>query len=365
MTDFFFASDLAAFAGLGLASGPLQRGFLQSGLGGRLLNECLFGQRFLWLRLGRGLHWFGGQRLKLCSYAWLDIGSDFFGLRRQQRRQLGFARALGDGFQHRKHAFENCIYLAHPIDGLKPPLIAIEIYQRFGLGVIHFEAITDGHFVIVGTMVQRRATAVTLIVEARRRSIDIVGGAAVLTGAASREALHEHVEIHVHEYGAVQRLIEVAQHTVQGLGLGDVTREAVEDETLPGIVGAQALANDAQHDVVGDQLARIHSRPGLQPQGRTGRQRRPQQIAGGDMRDAVFLRQFLGLGPLAGTGRSEQHNSHEMSRLELGRSEKPENTRFPDQRPFKAGGKVPVDPGNVNARTQRRSRTGSIPSLRV
>ena len=79
---------------------------------------------------------------------------------------------------------------------------------------------------------------------------------------------------------------------------------------LLGVRLVDAVGHDADHDVVGHKLAARHDVLGLQADRRAGRDRRAQHVAGGELHDAVFRNQFLGLRALAGPRRAEQNNPH-------------------------------------------------------
>ena len=53
---------------------------------------------------------------------------------------------------------------------------------------------------------------------------------------------------------------------VERLGLLDGPGEAVEDVATLGVGHVEPLLDDADHDVVGQQLARVHVRLGLEPE---------------------------------------------------------------------------------------------------
>src|SRR5690606_11711748 len=78
---------------------------------------------------------------------------------------------------------------------------------------------------------------------------------------------------------------------------------------------AQPLADDAEHNVVRDQLARIHRGLGCLAQRRAFRQRGAQQIARGNLRAARFLDQFPGLRTLAGSRRPQKTDSQRVVSL--------------------------------------------------
>ena len=97
---------------------------------------------------------------------------------------------------------------------------------------------------------------------------------------------------------------------VERLGLRDRAREAVEDEALPGVRLLDALGDDADHDVVGDELARLHDGLGLEADRRAGRDGRAQHVAGRELRDAVALDDAGGLRALPRPRRPQQDDPH-------------------------------------------------------
>ena len=57
----------------------------------------------------------------------------------------------------------------------------------------------------------------------------------------------------------------LAQDLVEGLGLGAVAGEAVEDDPLRGIALGESVQEHPDGDVVGDQLTPVHVAPRFQP----------------------------------------------------------------------------------------------------
>ncbi len=205
-------------------------------------------------------------------------------------------------FEHLHQPRENLVDLAGAFQRVQLVLLAVVLDQRLGLRLVHAQAVADGFLVVVGAVVQRTAALVALAVDLRRRRVDVVHLAADFAGAAAGKTLDQAVEIDVHENRGVHRLAEAHQHLVQRLGLRNVAREAVHDETVLRIRLLQALADDAEHDLVGDQLARVHRGLGLLAQLGAGSQRLAEQVARGNLGDAVLFDQLLGLRPLARTG---------------------------------------------------------------
>ena len=104
----------------------------------------------------------------------------------------------------------------------------------------------------------------------------------------------------------VQRTLELGEQGVECLRLRNGPWEAVEDEATMGVRLRQAMTDDIDHQAVGDQLAAVEIGLDLPPQRSAGLDRRPQDVAGGDLRNPVGRRQPGGLGPLARSWRPEQ-----------------------------------------------------------
>ena len=76
------------------------------------------------------------------------------------------------------------------------------------------------------------------------------------------------------------------------------------------VVFLQAVFNQADNDVVGNQAAGVHDFFGFQAQRRLCFYRRPQHVARGNLGNAKFLGNKRGLRAFAGTGWTEQDQSH-------------------------------------------------------
>jgi len=84
----------------------------------------------------------------------------------------------------------------------------------------------------------------------------------------------------------VERLADLVEHRVECLGLRHRAREAVEHEAV--LVG-EALADEVDHELVRDEVAALEDRAHLSPELRSVRDGGAQDVAGGDVRDAVRL----------------------------------------------------------------------------
>src|SRR5690606_34823504 len=102
----------------------------------------------------------------------------------------------------------------------------------------------------------------------------------------------------------------VGQHLVQGFRLGNGARETIEDEARLAIFGVEPLGDDAVDDGVGHEVAAIDNGLGLKAERRLGRNGGAQDIAGGELGNAIGLHQNLRLCTLARPRRSQQDQPH-------------------------------------------------------
>src|SRR4029078_212018 len=83
-----------------------------------------------------------------------------------------------------------------------------------------------------------------------------VVGAPLLEGAPVQPLDGELVR-HLEEEDGQELAVDLLQHAVEGLGLGCGARQAGEDEAFSGVRHAEALPDELDHEVVGDEIARV------------------------------------------------------------------------------------------------------------
>ena len=86
---------------------------------------------------------------------------------------------------------------------------------------------------------------------------------------------------------------------VQGFGLRDGAREAVEDEPRSAIGLVEPFADHGDDQVVGHELAGLHDSLGLAAEHGSRAHRRAQHVAARNLRDAEVLGEKPGLGAFA------------------------------------------------------------------
>ena len=99
---------------------------------------------------------------------------------------------------------------------------------------------------------------------------------------------------------------------VESVSLRQSARETVEDET--GVVAVfEFLFDQADHDLVGDEFARIHHGGDFLAHLRAGSPCRTQHITSGKLHHATLLHEALRLSSLARARRSKQNNIHRLA----------------------------------------------------
>ena len=135
----------------------------------------------------------------------------------------------------------------------------------------------------------------------------LVGGGADVVAVAAHatrgEALDDDLGVNVDEQRRVQRTTQLGQLGVKRDRLRGRAREAVEDEALLGVRILQALGDQADDDIVGHEVARVHERLRLLPQRRAGLYGSAQHVARGDVRRAELFNQLGRLRTLTSTRR--------------------------------------------------------------
>jgi hypothetical protein len=160
-----------------------------------------------------------------------------------------------------------------------PPVVVVE--QRTRRGGEHLEAVADGLGVVVGPSPP---------------------------GQPMQQLLLGHLQVD----GRVQRRAQPGQVLIQRPGLGDAAGEAVQQEPALAVGLGQPLQHHRDHDLVGDQLARVQVGLGdLAQRGAVGHVG-PQEVAGGQVHQLESGRDPVRLGALARPRRTQQQDPHAL-----------------------------------------------------
>ena len=121
-----------------------------------------------------------------------------------------------------------------------------------------------------------------------------------------RHPLHEILERDVDVAREVHPASGLGQCIVERLGLDVRAGEAVEDRAAGRVGRLESIEEDADDGLVRDELATTHVSVRLAPERRVLRDRRPQEVAGGQHGDVESLRHRRCLGALSCPGCPEQ-----------------------------------------------------------
>ncbi len=175
--------------------------------------------------------------------------------------------------------------------------------------MVHIQTLAHCGLFVVGTDHQIFAGHVVLAFHFRRVEHHVVGTAGTGVNATTAHALDDlfvrHVEFQYEIHGNTGVL--------HGLRLGNGARETVQQEAVGAIRLGNTLFDQADDDVVRDELTCVHHGFGLEAQLGARLDRGTQHVAGGDLRNTVFFHDELSLSTLAGTRSPQQNNAHTRS----------------------------------------------------
>ena len=107
-----------------------------------------------------------------------------------------------------------------------------------------------------------------------------------------------------------QHVINGNTRFFHGVSLRNGAREAVQQETVTAIFLGDTLFHQRDDQLIGHQLAGVHNVFRLLTELRAGFYRRAQHIAGGDLRNTVFLHDELSLSSFTRARSAKQNNTH-------------------------------------------------------
>ena len=145
--------------------------------------------------------------------------------------------------------------VAGGVDGVKESALAVVIDEGEGLLGVDFEAVADGGGVVVLAGDEGGAAGVADALDLGGEGGDVEGGGAGGADAAAGDAGDEDVVGDFEEEGAAEVDALALEEVGQDVSLGDVAREAVEEEDVGGGVGVEILGEELSDDGVGDEVA--------------------------------------------------------------------------------------------------------------
>jgi hypothetical protein len=190
------------------------------------------------------------------------------------------------------------------VPGFGPPGVVLD--QRLGLFVVDRQALADGLLPVVVALDQGLSGRVVLSLDLGRVEEDVIGAARREVHAAAAHAADDLVVLDVDLHHRVDADLLGLQRVCLDHGPG----KSVEEESLLAVRLRDPLLDQAQDDVIRDQTAGVHDLLGLQPQRSPRLHRRPQHVAGRDLRDPVPRGDVAGLRALSGTGTAQENDAH-------------------------------------------------------
>src|SRR5215204_1197630 len=185
--------------------------------------------------------------------------------------------------------------------------LVVVVDQRLGLLAVLGQAVPDDLGLVVIADDQLPAIDVADALLLGWVELDVVDVARVLlTGAAPAEPAQDLLLRDVDQDDRRDLPPQLGHPRVEGLGLGDGAREAVEDEAVGGLLTLDSLGDHPDGHLVRDQVSAVHVLP--RPLADLGPvlDRSAQDVSGCVVGQPEVLLQPLPLGPLAAPGRPEE-----------------------------------------------------------
>jgi len=188
------------------------------------------------------------------------------------------------------------------IDGAEEAAFLVVADYGLGLGAVLGKAIREGIDAVIGAAAQGGAATGAGVGGERDMEAGAEGGAAPGADEAMGHAVADNRLIGEDEEGEIDLCALLSEGLVEGLGLGNAAREAIED---PGaIVGGEPLADDLDADLIGDEEAALEVLRGAETRGGAEGFLLAKHGAYGWGLEAEALLEQLCLGPLPGGGRA-------------------------------------------------------------
>src|SRR5215213_9677925 len=198
--------------------------------------------------------------------------------------------------------------VAHAVDGGELPELLVEVDDRYGLRGVDLEPVGDRVGGVVVALHDVAAAHVARPVDVGAFG-EVVGGAAIHACAAAGDAVEDVLRWHLDVEHEVERMVD--EDLLELLRLHERAREAVEDEAvLERPAGGEVLVDDADDDLVGDELTGVEVRLHLETGGRALRHRGAEDVTGRQVLDAVVRRQQRRLCSLTSARLAEQDEAY-------------------------------------------------------
>ena len=201
---------------------------------------------------------------------------------------------------------------------------SVVIQDGDGLAVVARQSLHKGRGGIVGTLHEgltglvilhrlRHGLAVgTKLHALGRGKLDMVRSSGLLVNPSAADALLEDLVgyLQLNDLGNGGTLL--GEHLVEGLGLDEGAGETVEDETEAAVGILDAVADDADDDIIGHEAASLHDGGGLETNLGLGGDGGTEHVAGGELGDG---KEILNLGTVSAfSGARWTEQDHNVAR---------------------------------------------------
>mmetsp|Transcript_5832 Transcript_5832/g.15227 ORF Transcript_5832/g.15227 Transcript_5832/m.15227 type:complete len:303 (+) Transcript_5832:72-980(+) len=201
------------------------------------------------------------------------------------------------------------VCLLRRIDARVQPLLRIVIHHRRGLVVEGAEALAQRALVVVGADHERLARVVVAHRHERLPELRVVTPAARRVDQPASDALDKQLVVNLHLDDVVELHALVRQHPVELLRLLHRARKTIEDEAVLAVGPVDRLADDAHHNLVGDEPARLHHLVGRLTHLGPRRDGRAEHVARRQVAEAEALLDDRALRALARARRADQDHA--------------------------------------------------------
>src|SRR5262245_60987690 len=139
-------------------------------------------------------------------------------------------------------------------------------------------------------------------------------------GEAASDALDQNIVVDVHDDHCIERLAAILEQAVKSLGLGYRTRKTVEDEASTAGILIEALSDQLDDEIVGNEVTALHDLAGSAAELAAGSNRGSQHVPRRELGERTGVFEQLRLGAFARAGRAEQDQVHRFRLAPLSRA---------------------------------------------
>src|SRR5690554_2165456 len=205
----------------------------------------------------------------------------------------------------------NLFKLADAVDLPNNALSFVMREDRFGHRLIFFNTSFDDLFGVVLALYHLRSTAATTgAISGGRIIAHVIGLSTVKTNSSPNDPLNDGLDGHIEGDNTIDLASKRGEQLVKRFRLSDRAGEAVKDGPTLGIVLGEALLDELDHKLIGNQLPGAHELIEALTEIGSRRALGAHHVARGDLGRVQLLGEEFCLRALTRTGRSEEEKIH-------------------------------------------------------